>query len=127
MPLYNLACRRPLDPEVRRLVAVAITDTHCAQTNAPAEFVNVIYFDGFPLRAGIEIDVVGGVRGDGDRTPERIERLRIALQEATAHAAGLSSSQVNVALVGVPSSWVMEGGQIMPPPGSEEEKRRRHS
>jgi hypothetical protein len=123
MPLYNLACRRPLDPDRRRAIASAITETHCAQTGAPADYVNVIYFDGYPLRSGLEIDMVGGVRSDGDRTPEGIERLRVALHDAIARAGGLQPSQVKVALVGVPSSWVMEGGHVMPPPGSEAEKR----
>src|SRR5205809_465538 len=118
MPLYNLACRRPLDAALRHQVAIAITETHCAQTGAPAAFVNVIYFDNYPLRSGLEIDMVGGVRSDGNRTPEVIERLRVARHDATARAARLSPQQVRVELVGVPSSWVMEGGHIMPPPGS---------
>src|SRR5688572_24205076 len=94
MPLYNLACRSSLDPETRRRVAVAITDTHCEQTGAPPGFVNVIFFDGYPLRSGLELDVVGGVRNDGDRTPEKIERLRLTLQDAIASAAALRSSEV---------------------------------
>jgi hypothetical protein len=119
MPLYNLACRAPLDAETRQRVAVAITDTHCAVTGAPAQFVNVIFFDGYPLRSGLELDVVGGVRNDGNRTPEVIERLRRELVDAIAQAARLPSVGVKVELVGVPSSWVMEGGHVMPAPGQE--------
>ena len=81
----------------------------------------MIFFDGYPLHSGLELDVVGGVRGDGNRTPETIERLRLEQQIAIASAAGLRQSEVNVVLVGGPSSWVMEGGHIMPPPGSEDE------
>ena len=125
MPLYNLACRRSLNPETRHRIAVAITETHCEQTGAPPTYVNVVFFDGYPLRAGLEIDVVGGVRNDGDRTPEKIERLRQEQQAMIASAAGLDRSQVKVVLVGVPSSWVMEGGHIMPAPGSEDEARQR--
>ena len=124
MPLYNVACRVPLTQESRRAVAVAITETHCEQTGAPPAFVNVMFFDRYPLRAGLELDVVGGVRNDGNRTPETIERLRLKLQDAIANAAGLQQSEVRVVLVGVPSSWVMEGGRIMPPPGSEDEHGR---
>jgi hypothetical protein len=120
MPLYNLACRRPLDPETRRRVAIAITDTHCEKTGAPASFVNVIFVDGYPLRAGRDIEAIGGVRSDGNRTPELIEQLRVALRSAIAGAARLQPAQVTVALIGVPSSWVMEGGRVMPPPGSED-------
>ena len=125
MPLYNLACRRSLHPDTRRRVAVAITETHCEQTGAPPAYVNVTFFDGYPLRSGLEIDVVGGVRNDGDRTPEKIERLRQKLHDAIASAAGLQRSEVKLVLVGVASSWVMEGGHIMPPPGSEDEARKR--
>ena len=119
MPLYNLACRTPLDAETRQRVAIAITDTHCAVTGAPAQFVNVIFFDGYALRSGLALDVVGGVRNDGNRTPETIERLRQQLHAAIAHAARLLPARVKIALVGVPSSWVMEGGHVMPAPGHE--------
>ena len=119
MPLYNLACRTALDAETRQQVAIAITDIHCAVTGAPPEFVNVIFFDGYPLRSGLAIEAVGGVRNDGNRTPEVIERLRQELHEGIARAARLPSARVKVALVGVPSSWVMEGGHVMPAPGAE--------
>jgi phenylpyruvate tautomerase PptA (4-oxalocrotonate tautomerase family) len=119
MPLYNLACRTALDADTRQRVAIAITDTHCAITGAPAAYVNVIFFDGYPLRAGLAIDAVGGVRSDGNRTPEMIERLRHELHTAIASAARLDPPQVKVALVGVPSSWVMEGGHVMAAPGAE--------
>jgi phenylpyruvate tautomerase PptA (4-oxalocrotonate tautomerase family) len=121
MPLYNLACRSSLDPDLRRRVAIAITETHCGLTGAPAAFVNVIFADGYPLKSGLAIDAVGGVRNDGNRTPELIERLRVALRDAIAAAAQLGAAQVAVELVGVPSSWVMEGGKVMPAPGTEGE------
>jgi phenylpyruvate tautomerase PptA (4-oxalocrotonate tautomerase family) len=125
MPLYNLACRRPLDPDTRHRIATAITETHCHHTQAPAAFVNVIFADNYPLRSGIAIDAVGGVRNDGNRTPELIERLRVGLRDAIASAAHLRPAQVRVSLIGVPSSWVMEGGQIMPAPGTEDETHHR--
>jgi hypothetical protein len=79
----------------------------------------VIFFDGYPLGSGLELDVVGGVRNDGNRTPEVIERLRQQLHDAIARAAGVPPASVKVGLVGVPSSWVMEGGHVMPAPGQE--------
>jgi phenylpyruvate tautomerase PptA (4-oxalocrotonate tautomerase family) len=123
MPLYNLACRTSLAAETRHRVAVAITDTHCRLTGAPAAFVNVVFVDGYPLRSGLAVDAVGGVRNDGNRTPELIERLRVALRDAIAAAAGLAPPQVAVELIGVPSSWVMEGGRVMPAPGTEAVER----
>ena len=121
MPLYNLACRKPLAAAARRSVAQAITETHCRVTGAPALFVNVVFLDGYPLRAGEEINAIGGVRTGGNRTPEVIARLRASLHEAIARAAGKSGEQVTVSLIGVPSSWVMEGGRVMPEPGAEGE------
>jgi hypothetical protein len=85
----------------------------------------VIFVDGYPLRAGREIEAIGGVRSDGNRTPELIERLRVALHTAIVGAARVRPAQVTVALIGVPSSWVMEGGRIMPAPGSEDETHHR--
>lgn len=83
----------------------------------------VLFVDGYPLRGELVIDVVGGVRSDGNRTPELIERLRLALRDAIAGAARLAPAQVAVELIGVPSSWVMEGGRIMPAPGTEGAER----
>lgn len=120
MPLYNLACRNALDAGVRLHIATAITQTHCQQTGAPAQFVNVAFLDDYPLPTGQKISVIGGVRTGGNRTADMIETLRLALQKAIAQAAGLSSRQVAVSLIGVPSAWIMEGGRIMPEPGAED-------
>ena len=121
MPLYNLACREPLAPNVRQAVANAITATHCEQTGAPARFVNVVFLDGYPLPAPQRLSVLGGVRTGGNRTPESIERLREAMHQAIADAIGDSRDAVAISLLGVPSNWIVEGGEVMPDPGSEEE------
>jgi hypothetical protein len=121
MPLYNLACRAPLDPSTRQSVARVITDTHCRVTGAPPEFVNVVFLDGYPLRAGETINALGGVRTGGNRTADTIARLKRELRAGIASAAGQSASEVVVTLIGVPSSWVMEGGRVMPEPGAEGE------
>lgn len=121
MPLYNLACRSALDPPARERVATAVTQAHCAVTGAPAEFVNVLFMHGFPLRGKLEIDAIGGVRKGGTRTAEVVERLRIALKDAIVQASGTPADQVAVSLIGIPSNWVMEGGRVMPEPGAEQE------
>jgi phenylpyruvate tautomerase PptA (4-oxalocrotonate tautomerase family) len=119
MPLYNLACRVPLDEPTRERVARAVTRAHCEVTGAPAEFVNVLFVHGYPLHGALTIDAIGGVRKGGNRTAEVVERLRIALTDAIARAAGAAPAQVNVTLIGIPSNWVMEGGRVMPDPGAE--------
>ena len=121
MPLYNLACREPLSPDVRQTVASAITVTHCEQTGAPARFVNVVFLDNYPLPSPQRVSVLGGVRTGGNRTPESIARLQVALHQAIADAIGETTDAVAISLVGVPSNWIVEGGEVMPDPGSEQE------
>ena len=121
MPLYNLACREPLDEPTRERVARAVTQAHCEVTGAPAEFVNVLFVHGYPLRGGLAIDAIGGVRKGGNRNAEVVERLRLALRDAIAQAANQPPSVIDVTLIGIPSNWVMEGGRVMPDPGAEAE------
>ena len=121
MPLYNLASREALEPKTREAVAQAVTRAHCAVTGAPAEFVNVMFVHGHALARGNTISAIGGVRKGGTRTPEVVERLRTALQEAVAQASGNAIERVEITLIGIASNWVMEGGEIMPDPGAEAE------
>lgn len=120
MPLYNLACHSALDEVTRERVAQAVTEAHCDVTGAPAEFVNVLFAHGFPLRGALQIDAIGGVRKGGTRTEEVVERLRLALHDAIATASRQPADRVNVTLIGIPSNWVMEGGGVMPDPGAEQ-------
>ena len=121
MPLYNLACRQSLPAPTRQKVATAITEAHCRVTDAPPEFVNVVFMDGYPLPSRQLVSVLGGVRTGGNRTPESIEKLKLALHEAIAGAIGQELDAVGISLVGVPSHWIVEGGEVMPEPGAEAE------
>lgn len=121
MPLYNVACREPLSNEKRQDVATAITTAHCRETGAPAEFVNVIFLDNYPLPAPQDVSLLGGVRIGGTRTPEVIDRLRAALLSDIAETIGRPATAVGMTLVGVPSHWIVEGGEVMPAPGEEAE------
>lgn len=119
MPLYTLACRDPLPQTTREAIATTITDTHCEVTDAPPEFVNVVFMDGYSLKRGWTIAVIGGVRSGGNRNAELIARLRQSLLENIAAAAALPTNRVGIELIGVKASWVMEGGKILPEPGAE--------
>lgn len=121
MPLYNLACSKALPAKARAAVATAITDTHCAVTDAPPEFVNVVFMDGYGLKKGTDIAVIGGVRSGGNRNAELIERLRSSLHRAISTAAKLDMNRVSIELIGVKASWVMEGGKVLPEPGAEDD------
>ncbi len=121
MPLYNLACRKALPAKTRKSVATAITDTHCAVTDAPPEFVNVVFMDGYGLKKGIELAVIGGVRSGGNRNADLIESLRASLHREICDASELAVEQVSIELIGVKASWVMEGGKVLPEPGAEDD------
>ena len=60
MPLYNLACKTALDSDQRKRIAEVVTRTHCELTDAPAEFVNVAFMEGLPLREDESFNVAGG-------------------------------------------------------------------
>lgn len=122
MPLYNLACRASLPSDIRQQIATAIMHTHCEQTGAPAQFVNVVFMDNYPLPAQQTVSVLGGVRTGGNRTPESILRLKNALHDAITDALGSAKEAVGMSLVGIPSNWIVEGGEVMPEPGSEAEQ-----
>lgn len=120
MPLYTLACREPLTPAIRDAVSKTITDTHCEVTDAPPEFVNVVFMDGYPLKNDWHVAVIGGVRSGGNRNAALIEKLRQSLHANISRAVGLTTDKVGIELLGVKANWVMEGGKILPEPGAEE-------
>ena len=121
MPLYNIACKTTLDNDQRQRIADVITRTHCELTGAPAEFVNVAFVEGLPLREDEFFNVVGGVRKGGNRDLEMAANLQETMLENIAGAANVSASAVKVTLIGVPGNWNMEGGRVLPEPGAEDE------
>ncbi|MBF6546190.1 4-oxalocrotonate tautomerase [Nocardia brasiliensis] len=123
MPLYNIACRVRPDAATHRAVAAAVTATHCEITGAPSEFVSVVLLHGHALRPGIELSVIAGVRGGGNRTPDLFARLERSMQTAIATAAGMAPSAVEITLIEFAASWIMEGGEVLPEPGEEGTRR----
>lgn len=119
MPLYNLACRRPLTAEKRQRVAELITNAHCEVTTALPHYVNVMYTDNWALPDGIDVSIFGGVRIGGTRTPEVVDKLKQALVDATAQGIEQPTSTVAISTIGVPAHWIIEGGEVMPEPGKE--------
>ena len=121
MPIYNITCKTTLDNDQRQCIAEVVTRTHCELTGAPAEFVNVAFMEGLPLRDEESFNVVGGVRSGGNRDLELAAKLQETMQKNIAGAANVSVSTVKVTLVGVPGNWNMEGGRVLPEPGAEDE------
>lgn len=120
MPVYTLACKQPLAADTRRKVADTITDIHCGVTGAPPEFVNIVFMDNHRIAGGKRVGVIGNVRSGGNRNLELTDRLREQMHQGVAEAAALNQSEVSVMLVGVPASWAMEGGEVLPEPGAED-------
>lgn len=119
MPVYNIASRHALPHATRKQTADAITDIHCGLTGAPAEFVNVIFMEGHPVKGGHALGVVCNVRKGGNRNAELTESLRLKIRDGVAKATGLPPDKVLATLLGFPASWAMEGGEILPEPGEE--------
>ena len=120
MPVYTLACTQPLSVPVRKAVADAITDVHCAVTGAPPEFVNVLFLHGQRTRHGERLAVIANVRSGGNRNQELTDSLQAAIHKNVAQAAHVPANEVSVRLIGYPASWGMEGGEILPEPGDED-------
>ncbi|WP_405489238.1 4-oxalocrotonate tautomerase [Nocardia sp. NBC_00511] len=123
MPLYNVACRARSEAVAHQPIVEAITATHCEITGAPPEFVSVVFLHGHPVRADVELSVIAGVRGGGNRDADLFARLEHSLREAIAAAAELRHSAVEVALIEFAASWIMEGGVVLPEPGEEDNWR----
>jgi len=125
MPVYTIASLEKLTPEQTYKVSEAITDIHCDLTGAPTEFVNVIFMNGQSLANNKKVGVIGNVRSGGNRNRELTDELKYRIHEGVAEVLALSIEQLSMALVGVPASWGMEGGEILPEPGEEEAWLRR--
>lgn len=121
MPLYTVASHKPLTAPVRAEVARLITDTHAQVTGAPTRLVNVVFMQGHDIRDNKTIGVIGNVRRGGNRGEDVLKQLREKVQSGVATQVGIAADDVSVRLIGVSSSWVMEGGEIMPEPGAEAE------
>ena len=121
MPLYNIACKTTLDNGQRQRIAEVITRTHCELTGAPAQFVNVAFMEGLPLREDEFFNVVGGVRSGGNRDLELNAKLQETMQKNIANEANVQETVIKITLVGVPGNWNMEGGRVLPEPGAEDE------
>jgi len=119
MPVYTLACHKPLTQHLAAKIAHSITETHCQITGAPAEFVSVIFMYRQRIKGHKILSLIGNVRSGGNRNLELTDQLKTRMQRNIARDAQLSIEDIAVTLVGFPASWAMEGGEILPEPGQE--------
>lgn len=130
MPFYR--CLIPPDSltyDQRAQVAVAFTDVHCGNSDAPRSFVQVAFLhtDGTGevadshgqgvMRYTTPYFIAGGNRaGRGPKVKGRIlEGLVTRFTEIT----GVPREQVSAEISEAPASWTMEAGRILPEPGEE--------
>lgn len=124
MPLYECqTVKGTLSQPQRQSLAESITSIHCRETGAPASYVHVLFK---------EIDAGSAFTAGQVATPAIIRgQIRAGRPQATRHAilhavtdaytalTGADVHAVVVAVVDIPASWAMEGGQIFPEPGQE--------
>ncbi|MCG8671862.1 MAG: hypothetical protein MI867_20830 [Pseudomonadales bacterium] len=118
MPLYTVSSRAPIPDTTKRLMAKLIMDVHCGITGAPQTFVNVIFSEAVPLKRGIAYDVLMGVRKG--RTGQMNNELHNTLFKEIVKLLDTSPQMVEMSMIEVPASWIMEGLHILPEPGEED-------
>ncbi|MEM6723293.1 MAG: 4-oxalocrotonate tautomerase [Bacteroidota bacterium] len=117
MPVYSVTTHAPLSKMHKEKMVHAITDLHCGLTGAPEQFVHVLFSDGLPLKPGIEVYVHANTRAN--RPKELVAKVGQQLINDTAMALDISTEQVQIKMLEIQASWIMEGGKIMPEPGEE--------
>ena len=126
MPVYEcLTTKGTLDERQRQSLAESITAIHTEETGAPAAFIHVIFPEleaGHAFTAGKRAApaiIRGQIRAGRPQAMRHamIRRIFDAYSELT----GADAMAVIVALLDVPASWAMEGGQILPEPTREQE------
>lgn len=119
MPFYVVSSKKHLSHQQCQAISNTITDVHVEITQAPPEFVNVTFTFGRQTNKGSDMLILANVRNGGNRNEESLEILRRSLLTNIAQTANLPERKLIVQLTGVPASWNMEGGEILPEPGSE--------
>lgn len=131
MPVYQVVTSGiELTQEQRDTLARRLTDTHHTVTQAPEPFVRVV-FQPMPLglvytagEVAPSLILAAGCRG-GRSDATRSELMR-KLYDVVHDVTGLPGDQVVVAMGDTPSSWLMEGGLVMPEPTPQAENAWMH-
>lgn len=119
MPLYTVSATANVPAQHKQALAQLIVDIHCAYTGAPETFVNVIYWEKFPLKTGIKFHLLATVRKG--RSKALNDELYKDMHAKTCKLLNISNDELDLDLVEVPAIWVMEGGHVLPDPGEEDQ------
>ena len=125
MPLYTVSTREPVPAPVRESVAMMITDVHCGHTGAPRTFVQVLFAENVPLHQGIDLHIFASVRAG--RTLQVNDDVEKDLVQQMSQLTGTPVMNIEYLMYGVPASWIMEGGVVLPEPGEEAEWLKEHN
>jgi len=115
-----------LAPEQKELIVADITRIHCAATEAPSYFVQVIfetvvaqnYFvGGKPLQHDL-IFIYGRIRTG--RAMQTKTRMIQDMAEAVGLAARIPKTGVWIYIGELPARHLIEGGHVLPEPGDED-------
>ena len=126
MPVYQIVTSGvELDEEQRTTLATGITRTHHEITGAPDPFIRVA-FTPMPLglmytagRIEPSFVLVGSCRAG--RSDQTRHELLLKLYDVIQGVVDLPPDQVLVAINETPSSWLMEGGLVLPEPTHDAE------
>jgi hypothetical protein len=124
MPLYNCISDARTTDAKRQAVALAITESHCAHTGAPPEFVHVTFSDYLGGASDSVLRIVGNIRAG--RPPELKSEMHADIVGRVAGVLSVSRDEVRLILQEVHAEWGMEGGEVLPTPGSEDDWMKKH-
>lgn len=127
MPTYICtSLENRLAPEQKELIVADITRIHCAATEAPSYFVQVIfetvvaqnYFvGGKPLQHDL-IFIYGRIRTG--RAMQTKTKMIQDMAEAVGLAARIPKTGVWIYIGELPARHLIEGGHVLPEPGDED-------
>jgi phenylpyruvate tautomerase PptA (4-oxalocrotonate tautomerase family) len=127
MPVYQIVTSGvELTEEQRAALATGITRTHHEITGAPDPFIRVAFTPmplGLMYTAGrIEPSLVLSGMCRAGRSDQTRHELLLKLYAVVQDVVDLPPDQVLVAVDETPSSWLMEGGLVLPEPTHDAEE-----
>ena len=126
MPTYTISnSNLTIKPKLKKEIAKEVTNIHKSITGANAYFAQVIFnktknnshFMGGKKVKDPQLFLHGQIRGG--RSSEQKKKLIINLRDMLVKKSKLDSSQIWVYIIDLPSSQMVEYGEILPEAGKE--------
>ena len=120
MPMYICnASKGVIAEHVKSELASDITQIHCEMTEAPPQFVHVVFFEEArnPPLSERKVAVACNIRAG--RTDAQKSEIITRIQQSLNARCGVQPDQTRITTSDTPANWVMEGDDIMPEPGDE--------